>query len=511
MKDLINTALDCISVRGLDYGDVRLVNRTTQNLSTRNAVVEAVEQSESLGMGIRVLYQGSWGFAASNDLSSLSIKNTAQKALEIAKASMLLRSGVNRGAVKLYPLKPVKGEYETRIKIDPFNVPLHKKIEILLAADGTMLKVKGVTTCQSFMRCWREEKIFASTEGSYIEQTITETGAGLDCMATDGKEAQNRSYPNSFRGQFQTAGFELVEKLDLVGHAQKTAEEAVALLKAKECPSGEFDIILDGNQLGLQIHESCGHPTELDRVLGFEAAYAGTSFMNIDGLGKLKYGSDIVNLTVDNVAPRGLGTFGFDDEGVPAGKHYLVKNGIHVGYLTSRETLPILIEEVKRQKSNVKGKSQMSKVENSGLELNLTGTMRADGWSNIPLIRMTNISLEPGTWELPDLIADTKNGLFFSTNRSWSIDDRRINFQFGTEIAYEIKNGKLTGKIFKNPIYAGITPTFWKSCDAICSAKHWQVWGTPNCGKGEPSQLAHTGHGASPARFRRVKVGFNSK
>lgn len=507
MKDLINVALGAISVRGLDYGDIRVVNRTVESLSTRKGVVEGIESSASIGVGIRVLFRGYWGFSATNDLSSQSIKATAKKALEIAKASNFTRGGLAKGSVKLYPVKSIKAKYETPIKIDPFKVPLNKKINTLLNADKEMLKVKGVTTCQSFMRAWQEEKIFASTEGAFIEQTITETGAGFDCLATDGKEAQNRSYPNSFRGQFQTKGYELIDGLDLIGHAQKTAEEAVALLKAKECPAGNIDIILDSNQLALQIHESLGHPTELDRVLGFEAAYAGTSFMTPDGLGKLKYGSKIVNLTADSVTPGGLGTFGYDDEGVPAGKHYLVKNGIHVGYLTSRETLPILLEEFKTTGVNL--------LHLPGVKLQLTGSMRADGWQNIPLIRMTNISLEPGdpstgsgqSWRLPDLIADTKNGLFLSTNRSWSIDDRRINFQFGTEIAYEIKNGKLTGKIFKNPIYSGITPQFWNSCDAICNSNYWTMWGTPNCGKGEPSQLAHTGHGASPARFRKVKVG----
>jgi TldD protein len=493
MKHVINTALDAISVSGLDYGDIRVVNRTTQNLSTRNTVVEAVESTSSLGFGIRVLYRGFWGFGASNDLSSQSIKETAKKALQIAKAS----ASVGLKKVKLYPVKPVQAKYQTPLKIDPFTVSLNTKINTLLSCDKIMVKVKNVTTVQSFMRSWREEKIFASTEGAYIEQILTETGAGFDCLATDGKEAQNRSFPNSFRGQFKTCGYELLDELKLHEHAQQIAEEAVLLLKAKECPAGEFDIILDGNQLALQIHESCGHPTELDRVLGYEAAYAGTSFMNIDGLGKLKYGSDIVNLTADSITPGGLGTFGFDDEGVPAGKHYLVKNGIHVGYLTSRETLPVLINKVKNKKSKAQ----------SNIDLTLTSAMRADGWSNIPLVRMVNVSLEPGIWKYDDLISDTKYGLLMSTNRSWSIDDRRINFQFGTEIAYEIKNGKKTGRIFKNPIYSGITPSFWNSCDAICNKESWTIWGTPNCGKGEPSQLAHTGHGASPARFRKVRVG----
>ena len=493
MKDIINSVLDHISVRGLDYGDVRIVTRSTESLSTRDGVVEAVESSQSLGLGVRVLFNGAWGFAATNDFSSESLKNTCQKALKIAKATARL---LHKKTV-LYPARPVKARYETKIEIDPFTVGLSKKIALLLATDKEMRKVKGIKTCQSFQKSWREEKIFASTEGAFIEQKITETGAGLECLATDGNEAQNRSYPNSFRGQFKTMGYELVNQLDLPGHARKTAEEAAALLKAPECPAGDFDLILDGNQLALQIHESCGHPTELDRVMGFEAAYAGTSFMTVENLGKLKYGSSIVNLTADSTTPAGLGTFGYDDEGVPAGKNYLVKNGLHVGYLTSRETLPMLIDLLTdEQKALVKD------------NLVLTGCMRADGWQNIPLVRMVNVSLEPGRWDFANLIKDTENGLFLSTNRSWSIDDRRINFQFGTEIAYEIKNGKLTGKIFKNPIYSGITPQFWNSCDAICNKNHWEIWGTPNCGKGEPSQLAHTGHGASPARFRKVKVGF---
>lgn len=493
MKDLINSVLDHISVPGLDYGDVRIVNRLTQSISTRNGIVEAVESSSSLGLGVRVLFNGAWGFAATNDLSPESLKKTSQKALKIAQATARLL----HKKTTLYPIRAVKAKYETKIEIDPFTVPLSKKIKTLLEADKLMMKVKGVQTCQSFQKAWREEKVFASTEGSYIEQKIMETGAGLECLATDGREAQNRSYPNSFRGQFKTMGYELVEQLDLPGRAQKVAEEAAALLKAPECPAGDFDLILDGNQLALQIHESCGHPTELDRVLGFEAAYAGTSFMTVENLGKLKYGSSIVNLTADSTTPTGLGTFGYDDEGVPAGKNYLVKNGLHVGYLTSRETLPELINLLTpEQKAIVKD------------NLVLTGCMRADGWSSIPLVRMVNVSLEPGRWDFNNLIKDTKEGLFLSTNRSWSIDDRRINFQFGTEIAYEIKNGKLTGKIYKNPIYSGITPQFWNSCDAICNKNHWEIWGTPNCGKGEPSQLAHTGHGASPSRFRKVKVGF---
>jgi TldD protein len=231
----------------------------------------------------------------------------------------------------------------------------------------------------------------------------------------------------------------------------------------------------------LQIHESCGHPTELDRVFGTEAAFAGRSFLTTEKRNQLRYGSDIVNLTADSVRPTGLGTFGWDDEGVPASSCPLVRNGLFEGYLMSRETAATL-----------------------GLSSN--GCMRAEGWNRIPLIRMTNVSLEPGNWNLDDIIADTDDGIWMETNRSWSIDDMRLNFQFGTEIGYEIKNGK-RGRLLRNCTYGGMTPEFWNSCDAIANANHWKIWGTPNCGKGEPMQMMGTGHGASPARFRNVRIG----
>jgi TldD protein len=297
--------------------------------------------------------------------------------------------------------------------------------------------------------------------------------------ARDANDLQWRSYPNSFGGHYEASGWELVERLDLPGHAAETAATAVALLTAPQCPPGRTTVILDGSQLSLQIHESCGHPAELDRALGHEANFAGTSFMTPDLLDTLQYGSEVVNLVADATAPRGLGTFGFDDEGVPAQRVDLVRRGRFVGYLGSRETAAML------------GKP-------------FTGAMRAESWSNIPLIRMTNINLEPGSWRLDDLIADTDDGLLLATNRSWSIDDRRYNFQFGTEVGWEIKHGR-RGRLLKNCTYTGITPQFWNQCDAVCD--DWEIWGTPNCGKGQPSQGMRTAQGASSARFRGVQVG----
>jgi TldD protein len=332
------------------------------------------------------------------------------------------------------------------------------------------------------MRFWRTKKWFANTEGAFTEQTIIESGGGISATAVAQGEVQVRSYPNSFRGQFSTGGWEIVQELDLPGHAQQVAEEAVALLSADPCPADlTTTLILGGSQLALQVHESCGHPTELDRVFGTEAAYAGTSFLTTEKLGRFQYGSEVVNLTQDSIRPNGLGTFGWDDEGIPAQSTPLVKDGLFVGYLMSRETAVKL-----------------------GIESN--GCMRASGWNRIPLVRMTNVSLEPGEWDFDDLIADTDEGIYMETNRSWSIDDKRYNFQFGTEVGYEIKDGKL-GRLLKNCTYTGITPEFWNSCDAVCSADDWRMWGTPNCGKGQPSQVAHTGHGAAPARFRNVRVG----
>jgi TldD protein len=341
---------------------------------------------------------------------------------------------------------------------------------------------QGLRVRRSNLTSWREQKWFANTEGAFTDQVIYEVGGGLQATAVGDGEVQTRSYPSSFGRQQVTGGWEDALSWDLPGNARRIASEAVALLTADPCPSEiTTTIILGGDQVALQVHESCGHPTELDRVFGTEAAFAGTSFLTTDKLGKLQYGSKQVNLTADSLRLLGLGTFGWDDEGIPAQSAPLVKEGLFVGYLMSRETA-----------------SKLGKVSN--------GCMRASGWNRIPIVRMVNVSLEPGTWDFEDLIADTDDGIYMETNRSWSIDDKRYNFQFGTEIGYEIKNGKL-GRMLRNPTYTGITPQFWNSCDAVCNEKSWKMWGTPNCGKGQPGQTAHTGHGAAPTRFRNIRVG----
>ncbi len=477
MKELAERALNLAQVRGATYADIRIVHLLTERIDIKNGVVEGISQDESQGFGVRVIVEGAWGFASSSHLAGEEIEKITSQAVEIAKASAL----VKREDVDLGPPEVHRDSYRTPIEVDPFSVPLEEKVAILLAADEEMRRVKGVAVAESGMTFIKETQIFASTEGSYIEQEIIESGAGLEAMAVGEEEVQTRSYPNSFGRHQGTAGYEFIEEMGLVKNAPRIAEEAVALLTAKQCPTMVTTLILGGAQLGLQVHESCGHPIELDRVMGTEASYAGTSFLTLEKVGKFRYGSEVVNITADATLPTGLGTFGYDDEGVPAQRTPIVKDGLFVGYLTSRETASKI-----GQRSN--------------------GAMRADGWNRIPLIRMTNVSLEPGEWTLEELIADTQEGVYMETNKSWSIDDKRLNFQFGTEIAYEIKKGKLGG-LLKNATYTGITPEFWRSCDAICNRDHWVVWGTPNCGKGQPSQSAHVGHGTSPARFRNVRVG----
>ncbi len=476
MRDLASRCLDLARALGASYADVRVLRVRNEEVVVKNGKVEAMLVHEEEGFGVRALANGSWGFASSHRLEPAEADRITDLAVRIARASALAK----RADVNLGPPVVSNGSYTTPVRIDPFAVSMEDRTRLLLEADAAMRQVKGITVAESSVQCIRTDKLFASTEGAFVEQQLVETGAGLEATAVRDGEVQKRSYPNSFGRQQGSAGYEFVQEMKLVENAPVIAEQAVQLLSAPQCPRDLVTtIILDPTQVALQVHESCGHPIELDRVLGTEAGYAGTSFLTLDKLGKFQYGSDRVNIVADATVPGGLGTFGYDDEGVPAQRVPIIQNGLFVNYLTSRETASVL-----GQQSN--------------------GTMRADGWNRIPIIRMTNINLEPGPWSLEDLIADTDDGIFMQTNKSWSIDDRRLNFQFGTEIAWEIKGGKL-GTMYKNATYTGITPQFWGGCDAVC--REWTVWGVPNCGKGEPMQVAHVGHGAAAARFRNVRVG----
>src|SRR6478672_2184124 len=482
MKHVADWPLDLAMRRGASYADARIVDERSRSLATKNGKLGHASDSESEGIGVRVLANGAWGFAASKELSRAAVEETTARALAIARAS----AQVKHEAVRLAPETPVVAEWATPIQIDPFTTSVEQNLELLLKIDAELRAVAGVTLAETSMNFKREESWFASSEGASIHQTKYSTGAGYAAYSFAGTDIMKRSYPNSFGGQWQNKGYELVEELKLVENARRIAEEAVALHKADQCPEGTFDIILDSPQLGLQIHESVGHPIELDRVLGMEANFAGTSFLTLDKLRTLRYGSDLVNIVADARQEHGpgLGTFAFDEEGVPAQCTPIITNGLFTGYLSSRETAHTI------------------GANRSG------GTLRAESWNRLPMIRMTNISILPGDkpLTLEQLIAGTEHGILMQTNRSWSIDDKRYNFQFGCEIGWEIKKGKRV-RMVKNPLYSGITTDFWNSLDAICSRDEWTLWGTPNCGKGQPQQVMGTGHGASPARFRNIKVG----
>ncbi len=480
MKKFGQRALDTATAKGAVYADVRVLDIRQRYLATKNGETSQIRDSQSFGLGVRVIVDGAWGFAATDDFSDRSLDATAAKAVEIARASAV----VKKHDVDLAGEAKIVDQWEGPCQSDPFVVPVSACLDLMLKADAEMRRVQGVTLAEAAMDFCRIDQLFLSTLGSEIRQLKTQTGAGIVATSFANNAIQRRSYPNSFGGQYQTRGYDLIEELDLLGHAPQIAEEAVALHRCEQCPAGERDVILGGSQVGLQIHESIGHPIELDRVLGTEANFAGMSFLTLDQLNSLKYGSDIVNVVADATPAHGpgLGTFAYDDEGVPAQCTPIIRDGLFVGYLSSRETAAAI-----------------------GLQRS-SGAMRAESWNRIPLIRMTNVSLLPGKGSLDDLIADTEDGIFMETNRSWSIDDRRYNFQFGTEIGWEIKHGKKT-RMLKNPSYGGITTEFWNSCDGICGPEEWVLWGTPNCGKGQPMQTMGTGHGASPARFRKVQVG----
>jgi TldD protein len=480
MQEWANLALETARVRGASFADARVVDLRLRNLSTKNGQVGTLSEQESLGIGVRALADGCWGFASTDRLTREGVDACAGRAVAIARASALAK----RHDVVMAPEQPYVDTWQNPFIKDPFAIPLDRQLDLLLAADREMSRIKGVSVAETSMEFRRIEQWYASTIGSRIHQVKIVSGAGIVAMSFAGDEIQKRSYPASFGGQHQLGGYELIESLDLVAHAARVAEEAVALHKAASCPEGERTIILESSQLGLQIHESIGHPIELDRVLGMEANFAGMSFLTLDKLGKLRYASDIVNVVADARLEHGpgLGTFGYDDEGVPAQCTDIIKHGQFTGYLTNRETAAAI------------------GLPRSG------GTMRGESWNRLPIIRMTNVSLLPGAWNYDALIADTDDAILLETNRSWSIDDRRYHFQFSTEIAWEIKGGK-KGRMIKNPSYSGITTEFWNSCDAICSRDHWTLWGTPNCGKGQPMQTMGTGHGAAPSRFRNIRVG----
>ena len=477
-RDLIRQLLRLLSRRGVEYADVRFERFLHESLTVEGQDVKSLSRAETTGLGIRVLKRGSWGFAATPHLSLAHATRAASQALELAAAC----GALNRKAVALTPVAPAVAVHQSICQIDPFDVPIAKKLDYLLWATSVLLGPDPIQRAAGHMDFFKRHRYFASTDGASIEQRIIESGAGLEVVAGRDGEAQMRSFPNSHRGALAQAGYEYVKGLDLVGGAATIQTEVLQLLRAKMPKAGLTTLVLDPTQAVMQLHESCGHPTELDRVQGTELSYAGGSFLTPDKLGTFRYGSDPVTIVADATIPGGAGSFGFDDEGVPAQRVELVRKGLFVGYLSSRESAARL-----------------------GLEAS-GGAMRAEYWNVPPLVRMTNVNLEPGDATLAELLREIKHGYLLSTNKSWSIDDVRLNFQFTTEVGWEIINGTL-GAIVKNPLYTGITPQFWSRCTGVTNRDTWRLWGVSNCAKGEPMQLMHVGHGAPYARFNDVWVG----
>ena len=459
------------------------MERVSESIGVRDDAVAWLEHEVSAGLGVRVRVDGAWGFAATAVLTPAGAQAALARAIAVAHAQPRAMAGQRAWAATLSPEPIASGRWTSTWAIDPLAVSTEDKLEHLMAAQAALATDPRVVRREASCETIRTTTTFASSDGSHVEQVLVECGGGIEALAIEGDEAQVRTYPSAHGGSVAAAGWEHVLALDLAGHAPRVAEEAVALLSAPLCPSGETTLVVGAEQLALQVHESVGHALELDRMLGGEAAYAGTSWIGPGDLGSLRLGSAQMTISADATLPGALGSYGWDDEGVAGRRLLLVQAGIVTAALSDRTSAAAI------------------GLDRSG------GCGRADGFARQPIVRMTNVSLEPGdAGSLEDLLADTGAGLYLETNRSWSIDDRRLHFQFGTEVAYEIRGGEL-GRLYRNAAYSGVAPRFWASLDAVCSASAWRLHGLTNCGKGEPGQSAHVSHGTAPARFRGVEVG----
>jgi TldD protein len=501
--DVATAAVQAALDAGARYADARVMYRRYELMSARDGEIEELVQREDAGLGVRALVGSSWGFFAVPDLADAAARSAGARATEIAQASArvppptklvgvgasqrfpptkLVGAGASQRfppAADLVPVAPAMASWASECLIDPLAVPLSDKGDLLVHTTKA-LREGGADIGEGSYQIWDTAKWLVSSEGHRVDQRIRECGAGIWATAVGDGETQRRSYP-SYGGQFGSRGWEMVEEMDLLAHAARVADESRALLSAPPCPAGRTTLILGSEQMALQIHESVGHAIELDRILGWEAAFAGTSWLDLNQLGSLHYGSELMNIAIDPTIPGALGSFGYDDEGTPAAPRDAVREGRWVGVLAGRDSAAV-----------------------AGLDYG--GSVRADGWARLPMVRMTNVGLRPGPHRLDEIIASTDDGVYMDNNRSWSIDDRRLNFQFGCEIGWEVKNGKL-GRMLRNPTYTGIGPVFWRSMDMLSS--EITAWGTPNCGKGQPLQIGHTGHPSAPARFTGVRVGVH--
>jgi len=482
MREIAERALSLLPST-VSYADVRVVHRHHELVLAEHAGPGDVAYDESLGLGVRVLIDGQWGFAATPHLDAAGLAAVTRRAVGQARAA-----GPGR-PIELGEPVTTRDRWSSPVEIDPFTVSLSTKLDLL---DATVKEVETagpkIIRVEASMDFFRDEKVFANTEGALIEQTITESGAGLMVLASDGDDIQRRSYPQGVprtirgqRGQFAGTGYEHIGTLRLVEEAARVGAEAVALLTAPECPDEVTTLVVTGGQLAMVLHECAGHPMEADRALGAEISQAGGTYATPERRGNFRWGSPILSVFADATAPGGLGSYGYDDEGVRAQRTPLIRDGVFVGYMSGRESAGQL--------------GQQS-----------SGAARADGWQRSPLVRMNNLCLAPGDSSLEEMIATTDRGVFLDMTKGLSIDDQRMNFRFGTEVGWEIRDGKL-GRLLKNCSYTGVTPQFWAECDALGGPDEYRIHGIPSCNKGEPAQVAHPGHGTVPARFRNVKVG----
>jgi TldD protein len=467
---------------GAEHVEARHVADEREQIAMRDGRVERLFHATSEGFGVRVLVDGAWGFAARPGHDPAALEAAGREAMTVARAA----ASLGGARVRLTEEDASVGQYATPIVEDPFAVPLGEKLALLEAVTKGLRARAGqaARSATAHVSARRQRKALATSDGTRVAEELVHTGCGMKLVVEKDGEVQHRAYPTELDGGVAAGGWEVVRRFDLLGAVAPTADEALALLDAPPLPAGTRTIILDTPQLALQIHESCGHPTEADRAFGEEVSLAGASFLLPERLGRFRYGSVHVNLTADALTPGGLGTFGWDDEGVAARRTPLIARGQHVGYLTSRETAARL------------------GLPRSG------GCVRAESWNRFPIVRMVNVSLEPapGGPSLEELVADTDDGVLFGSNRSWSIDDLRLNFQFGCEIAWEVKRGRRT-RVLRNPVYTGSTPRFWSGCDTVGGPDAFRMWGFLSCGKGDPMQLMAVGHGCPPARFHGVQVG----
>lgn len=475
-RDLAREALDTAQHQGAAYADVRLAQYRIQSIRTREARVMSLADAESEGFGVRVLVDGVWGFASSNVLNKGEIQKVAAQAVEVAKANKILA----REKVRLAPVPAYDDVWQTPFTKDPFRIPVARKIDLLLRINETAAK-EGADFCSSGVQQVREDKTFASTEGSYIEQNLVRVGTDFTVTAVD--KATGKFKNRSSYAQPMGRGWESIEEYQWFREAADAAREARMKLTAKPVEPGRRDIVVHPSQLWLTIHETIGHSTEYDRILGYEANFAGTSFVKSSDRGKLTFGSPLVTVVANKVEPGGLATCGYDDDGVRAKAWPLVQEGKLVDFQYTRDQAPLL------------GASES------------TGCCYADSYGSVPFQRMPNVSLQPGprALSLEELIADTKSGLLFRGNGSWSIDHQRYNFQMGAQTVWEIRDGKI-GDLVEDTVYQANTLDFWRSCDAVCDGRFYELGGAFNDGKGEPQQYNAVSHGCPPARFRNVNI-----